>query len=94
MNILMETIASWGGRNLNAHEELSCSYQPSKKKREDTVYNGLQFSNLKDLIECDSSINETMPRLHYDDSFINNNDNFDDTIEHLRYNMDLPRTRR
>lgn len=95
----METIASWGGHNLNAHEELSCSYQPSRKKREDTVYNGRQFSNLmsKDSIECDSSINETIPRPYYDNSFINHNDDFDDTeksFEHFHHNMNLRAERR
>lgn len=104
---MLETVSSWGGRNLNAHEELSCSYQPSRKKREDIVYNGLQYPSFmtKRLIECDSSDDVTTPRLisemQYENNFINHNDHnktdFDiseKSFESLRRNMDLPRARR
>ncbi|KAL6257682.1 hypothetical protein P5V15_011338 [Pogonomyrmex californicus] len=100
ISTFLELIASWGGRNLNVHEELSCSYQPSRKKREDIIYNEYQYSNLmpKDFIECDSS-NDTSMSWQYRDHFNNNNndDNFDDTerrlFEHFQSNIDLPRDR-
>lgn len=110
INALLETIASWGGRNLNVHEELSCSYQSSRKKHEDVVYqhNKLYFSSpdmskplrgFQPFMECDSSNDLTSWRK--DNYFIDHNDhnsiNFDGTeksFEHLRPNMNLPRGRR
>lgn len=49
INDLIHLIGSWNNqRNLTTHEELSCSYQPLKKNRED-VYNYKQeFSNMSD----------------------------------------------
>ncbi|XP_018049621.1 PREDICTED: protein brambleberry-like [Atta colombica] len=96
-NALLEAVASWGGRNLNAHEELSCSYQPSRKKREDIIH--LQSALTKGLIECDSSIDSVTSWQYQDNYFTDHNDyntnDFNDTgkFEHFRYNMDLPRTR-
>ncbi|XP_039313666.1 protein brambleberry isoform X2 [Solenopsis invicta] len=100
MQVLLETVVSWGGRNLNAHEELSCSYQPSKKKREDIIHNGLQFPSFmtKRLIECDSSNDIATSRLmQYEDNFIrqdhedlNTTDDIsENSFEPLRRSMDL-----
>ncbi|XP_011865596.1 PREDICTED: protein brambleberry-like isoform X2 [Vollenhovia emeryi] len=90
---LLETIASWGGRNLNAHEELSCSYQPSRKKREDVVPDGmnLDFSSFQpnNLPECDS----TDIICQYDEcTGINSGrfvtcDDTEDSFEYPRFNM-------
>ncbi|XP_018355868.1 PREDICTED: protein brambleberry-like [Trachymyrmex septentrionalis] len=98
LNALLEAVASWGGRNLNAHEELSCSYQPSRKKREDIIH--LQSELTKGLIECDSSIDSVTSWQYQDNYFTDHNDyntnDFNDTgksFEHFRYNVDLPRTR-
>ncbi|KAG5308450.1 BMBL protein, partial [Acromyrmex insinuator] len=98
LNALLEAVASWGGRNLNAHEELSCSYQPSRKKREDIIH--LQSALTKGLIECDSSIDNITSWQYQDNYVTDHNDynisDFNDTgksFEHFRYNMDLPRTR-
>jgi len=110
MNVLLETVISWGGRNLNAHEELSCSYQPSRKKRGDIIHNGgfqrlnLSKATTKGLMECDSSNDITTPwrsEWRQDNYFMEHSNysttDFDDTeksFEHLRHNMDPPRTRR
>ncbi|XP_012536413.1 protein brambleberry [Monomorium pharaonis] len=104
LQILLESVSSWGGRNLNAHEELSCSYQPSRKMREDIVHNGLQHPNfmMKRLIECDSS--DDTPKLinemQYEDNFIDHhNHNRTDfnisekSFEPVRRNTNLPRSR-
>ncbi|XP_018402480.1 PREDICTED: protein brambleberry-like [Cyphomyrmex costatus] len=88
INALLEAVASWGGRNLNAHEELSCSYQPSRKKHEGVIY--LQPKLATSLTECDSSIDSEMRQYHYFGDHSTND--FNDT-ENFRYNMDLPRTR-
>ncbi|XP_071631409.1 protein brambleberry [Temnothorax longispinosus] len=104
INVMLETIASWGGRNLNAHEELSCSYQPSRKRHEDVVRNGLQFSSYmsNDLTECDSSNGTiTVPWQPQDCSIMGDNDHhypndFNDTdksFEHLRHNINLSRAK-
>lgn len=41
INALIQSAVSWSRQNSGAHEELSCSYQPSRKKHEDVVDNYL-----------------------------------------------------
>lgn len=99
INVFLETIISWGGRNLNVHEELSCSYQPSRKKREDVVHNELLSTFASKITECDSSNDITAtPRQCQNNYFVDDNpvefDDSESSFERLRHNMDLPRTRR
>ncbi|KAL0099872.1 hypothetical protein PUN28_019950 [Cardiocondyla obscurior] len=104
IRVSLETIASWGGRNLNVHEELSCSYQSLRKTREDIIHrNGLRSNKqnmLNNIIECDSSSNGTLSRKWQDqeDSIDHNiSEDFNDTnnsVERFRYNnVDMLRNR-
>lgn len=93
ISVLLEMVVSWGGRNLHVHEELSCSYQPSRKQYENIVHNELQFANLskgiaKSPMECDSngvvwqyrgnsSINHSGNTMDFDDKFVNFRQNMD-----------------
>lgn len=103
ISVLLETFA-WGGNNLNAQEELSCSYQPSRKKHEDVVSNGLQFSSFvsKDLRECDSSNDSAISWQYQDNHFVDHDDhnpislvnpNTGIAFEHFGHNLDLLRNR-
>jgi len=57
INAWLQSIISWCRPcNPNIHEELSCSYQPSMKKREDVVYVDQEFPSVSDdVTSCDSS---------------------------------------
>ncbi|KAL6433450.1 hypothetical protein ACFW04_006529 [Cataglyphis niger] len=93
INDLIHFIASWNHqRNLSMHEQLSCSYQPLKKNREN-VYNYKQeFSNISDdEIQCDSSnVIHSSHEEYYNDI----NDISDATeLRHRIYNKNVSRSR-
>ncbi|CAL1682172.1 unnamed protein product [Lasius platythorax] len=74
INDLIHLITSRNNRrNLSAHEELSCSYQPLKKNREDVYNYKRDFSNISDdQTHCDSSNVMDSQEDYYNDEYFNN----------------------
>lgn len=95
INDLIYLITSWNNRrNLSAHEELSCSYQPSKKNREDVYSYKREFSNISDdETQYDSSnVMHSSHEGYYDDIY--NNDVADATeLKRHFHDMNMARSR-
>lgn len=70
---LMRSIMSWGQYSLSAHEELSCSYLPSKK-HDEVIYTYEQAtpSTLSDSTQRDSYNSKTLEEDDEEDDDINN----------------------
>lgn len=94
INDLIHLIGSWNNqRNLNTHEELSCSYQPLKKNREDVYNYKRQFSNISnDEMQYDSS---NMTHSSHEEYYNDINDITDAAeFKHRIYNTNTVRSRR
>lgn len=60
LNALIQSALSWSRQSLSAHEELSCSYQPSKRKREDVIQNHLKNRELQSMMSDDVTDNDSL----------------------------------
>ncbi|EFN77904.1 hypothetical protein EAI_00587 [Harpegnathos saltator] len=79
INALVQSAISWSRQSSNAHEELSCSYQPSKKKREDVIRNYLNNRELPTMIsDMDNSFNIINTTQYDDDDNSDHSDNDND----------------
>ncbi|KAG7212647.1 hypothetical protein KM043_012930 [Ampulex compressa] len=84
---LVQSAASWSRQNLSEREELSCSYLPSKKSREDILYNGEHdFPSMSE----DITDFETSNLMHEKHDSFNDSDNITDAQE-LRRRLTLRR---
>lgn len=77
INALIQSVISWSRRSSNAHEELSCSYQPSRRNREDIVHNYLKSREFPSIISDDVTDNDSSNAIHAS-QYIDNNSNYDD----------------
>lgn len=91
---MISCVGSWNNRrNLNTHEELSCSYQPLKKNREDVCNYKREFSNISDdEMQYDYS---NMTHSSHEEYYNDIHDITDAAeLKHRIYNMNTVRSKR
>lgn len=95
INDLIHLIGSWNNRrNLNTHEELSCSYQPLKRNREDVYNYKREFSNISD-DEMQYDYSSNMTHSSHENYYNDINDITDASeLKHRSYNMNTVRSKR
>lgn len=96
INDLIHLIGSWNNRrNLNTHEELSCSYQPLKRNHEDVYNYKREFSNISDddmRYDYSSNMTHSSNENYYND--INDITDASELKHRNYYNMNTVRSKR